>query len=172
MFALKAGFAPEMFKYGSGYLPVKDTNGHILFYDKKGEVYFKSPNKVKGVGTYNDKMFAFYTEDGEWGVMDYQCETLVRPKYTHTQLMTDGRILAVDDKRADVFDDKGNTLYRIDDYNYVFYWEGFGLIAATSVRRLSSTKTANRCARLNSMKYARPKAPATAYTATTSIWLP
>lgn len=130
VFALKAGFAPEMFRYGFGYLPVKDTNGHILFYDKKGEVYFKSPNKVKGVGTYNDKMFTFYTEDGEWGVMDYQCETLVRPKYTHTQLMTDGRILAVDDKRADVFDDKGNTLYRIDDYNYVFYWEGFGLIAA------------------------------------------
>ena len=45
VFALKAGFAPEMFKYGSGYLPVKDTNGHILFYDKRGRYTLNPPTK-------------------------------------------------------------------------------------------------------------------------------
>lgn len=130
VFSFKADYTPVKFEFSGGRIPANDTNEHVIFYDTKGEVVYKCPNKVKGVGDYNDKMYAFWTEEGEWGVMDFNDEPVVRPKYTYATLLADGRILVNDDKRYEVLDDKGNPLYRIDDYNYVTYYPGFGLCAA------------------------------------------
>lgn len=81
VFTIRNGMEPYNRRFYKGKLVVKDANDRIVFLDTKGEVVFKCPAKVIGIGGYNDKYIVFRTEDSEWGLMDFEGNTTIRPKY-------------------------------------------------------------------------------------------
>lgn len=97
------------------------TNGTIAakyddrygFLNLKGE-FTKCPSKVEGIGNRNSKYYAYKSSDGDWGVMDYDGEILVRAKYNEILLLED-KIIAQKDGEAQILDSSGETLSTIDD---------------------------------------------------------
>lgn len=127
VYKIPKGFSPRG-EYSYGLLKARDKNDHIVFMDKKGEVVTKCPAKVKGVYSYTDKMYVFYNEDYDCGVMTMDGETILRPKYDQITFTEDGKIVAADDDKAEIFNSKGESQFTIDDYKSVQAVHGFGLV--------------------------------------------
>lgn len=104
-------------RFSNGMLVVKDDD-HWHFLDDKGEVKFKCPSKVGAVGAYSAKYFTF-KQDGNWGVMNFDGETIIRAKYDAINLLEDGTFLCRADEKIVILDKNGDEKYRVDDYQNV-----------------------------------------------------
>lgn len=128
VFNLRSGYGRYFNEFMYGKLVVRDANDHIVFLDDKGETAFKCPSKVTSVYGYNTKYIIYSTEEGEYGVMDFEGETLIRPKYQDIEFVGDDKFLCSTDDRSLVLDAKGEELLRFDDYERVRYMGKFGYI--------------------------------------------
>jgi len=66
-----------------------EKNDRRGFFNKKGE-FKKMPEKVKAIGMFNSKYFAFCNDESKWGVMDMDGEIVIRPKYEGIIFMLSG----------------------------------------------------------------------------------
>ncbi len=98
--------------YNGGYIFVRDDD-RILAIDKKGESR-KMSSKVKDVHDWDDEYIVFSNESGEQGVIDYDGERIVSPKYERIQIIGNDDFLCVDDDKARIVNGKGETTATID----------------------------------------------------------
>lgn len=128
VFNIRSGYGRYYNQFMYGKLVVRDANDHIVFLDTKGETAFKCPSKVSSVDGYNSKYIIFCGEDSEYGVMDFEGETIIRTKYSGIEFVGDDKFLCSTDDRVVVLDAKGEELLRFDDYESVRYLGKFGYI--------------------------------------------
>ncbi len=129
----RTGTRPVDYEFKDGYLILRDSNDRCLIVDKKGETVTKLPAKAKDVEDWNKKYIVFEDEDGNRGVMDFEGEVIIRPKYSSIQIIDSDRFLATekmgDDRRSLILDKDGEEELRIDNYKYGVGWNyQFGLV--------------------------------------------
>lgn len=129
----RTGTRPVAYGFVEGYLILRDSNDRFLIVDKKGETVTKLPAKAKDVDGWNKKYIVFEDEDGNRGVMDFEGEVIIRPKYSSIQIIGSDRFLASekndDDYRSFILDKDGEEELRIDSYKYGVTWlSQFGLV--------------------------------------------
>lgn len=129
----RTGTRPVDNEFMEGYLILRDSNDRCLIVDKKGETVTKLPAKAKDVEDWNKKYIVFEDEDGNRGVMDFEGEVIIRPKYSSIQIIDSDRFLATekmgDDRRSLILDKDGEEELRIDNYKYGVGWNyQFGLV--------------------------------------------
>ena len=129
----RTGTSPVDDEFMDGYLILRDSNDRCLIVDKKGETVTKLPAKAKDVEDWNKKYIVFEDEDGNCGVMDFEGEVIIRPKYSWIQIIDSDRFLATeemgDDTRSLILDKDGEEELRIDSYKYgVGWYYQFGLV--------------------------------------------
>lgn len=128
VFKIRKGFELKKYFFRNGYLVAKDSNGRIVFLDTKGEIAYKAPAKVETVGEYNKNLFVFRNEDGEYGVMTFAGETLIRPKFEGIMLVGD-KFLCNSDKEAVLLSASGDEEMSFDDFDRgVAYLGRFGYV--------------------------------------------
>lgn len=119
--SLNKGQNPIGPAFFSGILPVRDTDGRILMLDKKGETVAKLPAKAKSIISWDKKYIVFGNDEDNLGVMNYEGEIVIRPKYYMLNIISTGRFLATEEigdvKRALILDKDGNEELRIDNYS-------------------------------------------------------
>jgi hypothetical protein len=108
-------------KYGKFMVKYKDHCGYV---DMKGE-FTKFPSKVEGVADYNDKYYIYKSSDGDYGVMDFNDEIIVRAKYYSIRFFGD-KFMAGHNKNCYIIDTKGDIEKTIDDVPSFAVIEGFG----------------------------------------------
>ncbi|MDE6301165.1 MAG: WG repeat-containing protein [Muribaculaceae bacterium] len=123
VFKIADGLKPVRELFENGYLLVEDRNDHIVFLNKKGEKTYTCPSKVHRVGEYNSKYFVFENEENECGVMDYEFNVVIRPKYENIQIVGADKFLASDDDTVVLLDKEGTTVQKFEDFKGV-YWAG------------------------------------------------
>ncbi|MDE7381429.1 MAG: WG repeat-containing protein [Muribaculaceae bacterium] len=128
VFKIKKSYQPLSDIFSHGYLPVRDTNEHVLMYNTKGEAT-KLPAKVYNVTAWNDKTIIFCNNDYDFGIMDYEGEIIVRPKYKHIALLPTGNYLCNNDGSYVILDNKGDQVKKIDDYENMYVVDNWGIIA-------------------------------------------
>ena len=131
--SLNKGVEPISSVFESGRIPVSDTDGRVLMLDKKGETVTKLPAKAKGVKDWNKKYVVFADENDNYGVMDFEGEVVIRPKYDRIEIIGSDRFLAKeindDDCRSFILDKDGEEELRIDNYKHGARWYcQFGLV--------------------------------------------
>lgn len=114
--------------FQNGRLVVTDDDDHIYICDKKGEME-KCPGKVSSVADLGKKAYAFANSDNEWGVMTYDGEMIVRPKYNYITIMDDGRFLGSKDESFDILNADGDVEVTVDDYKYPAVLGDFCIVA-------------------------------------------
>ncbi len=129
----RTGTRPVDYEFKDGYLILRDSNDRCLIVDKKGETVTKLPAKAKDVEDWNKKYIVFEDEDGNRGVMDFEGEVIIRPKYSSIQIIDSDRFLATekmgDNRRSLILDKDGEEELRIDNYKYGVGWSyQFGLV--------------------------------------------
>ena len=129
----RTGTRPVDYEFKDGYLIMRDSNDRFLIVDKKGETMTKLPAKAKIVADWNKKYIVFEDEDGNCGVMDFEGEVIIRPKYSSIQIIGSDRFLASekndDEWRSFILDKNGEEELRIDNYKYGVGWYcQFGLV--------------------------------------------
>lgn len=129
VFTFRQGMRPVNYTYESGMLVARDANDHYVLLDTKGEVAFKCPSKVEGVGQYDNKYMVWRADDGQWGIMDLEGNVLVRPKYNSIAIMGGDKFLANNDERAVVINTDGEESLRIEDYDRVIWAGKFSFVA-------------------------------------------
>lgn len=129
VFTLRKGMKPNAEMFNSGLLAVRDSNDRIVFLDTKGEEVFKCPSKVKHVRDYDNKYIVFIGDDYKDGVLDFEGNTVIRPKYESIQIISTGSFLASQEDRAVVLNADGEETLRIDDYESVSWVGKFGYLA-------------------------------------------
>lgn len=130
VFCLRKGHEPLSYFFNEGRLPVKDSDGRILFYDTKGETY-KCPSKVENVRKWNADAYVF-KNGSEWGVMNFEGEVIVRAKYNNVIIAEGIGYIAFADDRVVVLDVKGEEVTRFDDVLGCEYVKGFGFVVKES----------------------------------------
>ncbi len=126
VFRLRKGHEPLDYFFNEGRLPVKDSDGRVLFYDTKGETY-KCPSKVENVREWNADAYVF-KNGSEWGVMNFEGEVIVRAKYNNVRIAEGIGYIAFADERVVVLDAKGEEVTRFDDVLGCEYVKGFGFV--------------------------------------------
>lgn len=127
VFDINKDYELESYYYQDGKLVVKDANDRYLVLDKKGEST-KLSSKCKNVGMVVGKYVTYRNDDGEWGVMDFEGEIVVRAKYESVYIIDENTFLANKEKEAVVLNAKGDVKKTIADYERVNYFEPFGFI--------------------------------------------
>lgn len=112
--------------FKDGLAVVKDSNEHICFINKKGEVT-KCPSKVKWVDGYNSEYYIF--SDGEnYGIMTLKDnEILVRAKYDRISLYKGNRFVCSNEKKVVILNSKGEVELELDDYERGEALDKFGI---------------------------------------------
>ena len=91
-------------------------NDKMIIYDFDGKRVLQCPSKVEGIYSFCQDGFIYYNEDGDFGLMSYEGEQLIRAKYE--QLVSNGRnflALIVDDEElVRLIDAKDNTIKEYD----------------------------------------------------------
>ena len=119
--------------FSSGRMVFCDANGRHIIVDKKGETITKLPAKVKSVGGYDDEYVVFKDEDDNFGVMNYEGEVLVRPRYSVIEIIGHNRFLgnikgSDDDDTGVIFNSDGDEEMRIEGFKGVDWFGQYGLI--------------------------------------------
>lgn len=127
VFNLKKDYSPISYAFNFGYLLVKDANDRFVLLDKKGEPT-KLSTKIKDISDFNAKYIIFDNGDSEYGVMDYEGETIIRAKYSRIQFINEDSFLATSDEDAYVLDSNGDEKLEINDFKNVINLGKFGLI--------------------------------------------
>ncbi|MDE7468155.1 MAG: WG repeat-containing protein [Muribaculaceae bacterium] len=123
VFKISEGFTPVTYSFAYGYLLMEDRNDHIVFLDKKGEKAYTCPAKVTGVDDYNSKYFVFKNDEHEYGVMDYEFNVVIRPKYDNIRIVDTDKFLASDDDTSLLLDKDGATIQKFEDFKGIL-WAG------------------------------------------------
>lgn len=118
VFRMKKDLHPETNMFSDGLLVARNSDDQWGFVNKKGE-FTKVKGSVKRIGDYNSSLFAFMNDEYNWGVMDMNGETLIRPKYGYINLLPDGNFFVKDDDKYYLMDKKGDKIQTLDDYSYV-----------------------------------------------------
>lgn len=113
---LKKGLQPVSNIFCDGLIAVCDDNSSYGFVNKKGE-FTKMPRKVREIGEYTSKYFAFADDDGRWGVMDMDEEVMIRPRYEALAFLPGGKFLAKDGDDFFILDKKGEKETTVSDYS-------------------------------------------------------
>lgn len=91
-------------------------NEKIIIYDFEGNRILQCPSKVEGIYSFCQNGFIYYNEDGNFGLMSYDGEQLIRAKYE--QLVSNGRnfLALIDDYEESVrlIDAEDNTINEYD----------------------------------------------------------
>ena len=91
-------------------------NDKMIIYDFEGKRVLQCPSKVEGIYSFCQDGFIYYNEDGDFGLMSYEGEQLIRAKYE--QLVSNGRnfLALIDDYEESVrlIDAKDNTIKEYD----------------------------------------------------------
>lgn len=129
LFTLRKGQEIENASLSDKYILVRDGNDHLLILDTKGETVFKCPSKVKRLVAIQGEMLIFKNDDGEFGLMNLEGETLIRPKYNSLQFMDGDKLLAQLDDYAVVINYEGEESLRLEDYESVSWVGKYGYLA-------------------------------------------
>jgi len=113
---LKKGIQPVSAIFCDGLIAVCDDNSSYGFVNKKGE-FTRMPRKVREIGEYTSKYFAFADDDGNWGLMEMDQEVLIRPRYEALSFLPGGKFLAKDGDDFLILDKNGEKEAAIHDYN-------------------------------------------------------
>lgn len=124
VFKIHDGYSIISSKFSNGMMVVKDNNDHCVFLDEKGEVKYKCPSKVESVEDYNSKYFIFKSE-GDYGVMDFDGEAIVRAKYDNVSFLDDSHFICSTKDKAAVLDKSGDEKNKVEDYRKVDNVHGF-----------------------------------------------
>lgn len=125
-FALKDGITPLAAVFENGRLFVRKGENQFGYLDKKGE-FTKLPSKIKGLTNYNDKYIAYEDNNDQYGVMDYNGETVIRAKYDGMYI-TGKYFLAKQDNKWRVLDKEGEEVEGFDRYDDISYLGHFGYL--------------------------------------------
>lgn len=91
-------------------------NDKMIIYDFDGKRVLQCPSKVEGIYSFCQDDFIYYNEDGDFGLMSYEGEQLIRAKYE--QLVSNGRnfLALIDDDEESVrlIDANDNTIKEYD----------------------------------------------------------
>lgn len=128
VFKIRKGYSVYS-PFCEGRLLVKDNNDRYVFYDTKGEIVTKLPQKVSDVRDFNSKYVIFGTSDDVVGVMDMEGNIVVRAKYKGIQFMGADKFLAAADDYVAILNANGDEEQRMDDYSATMYLGKFGIIA-------------------------------------------
>lgn len=124
LFSIKDGKYEQIgnFFY-NGYLPVLKGDRVVLL-DKEGNEVVKSskmeaPKYHFQISSYrvDDGKFA-YCNDGDWGLMSLDGESLIRPKYGDLFYIGDDKYLVDKDGKSGVIDSEGKDVFT-DEYEYI-----------------------------------------------------
>ena len=118
VFRMKKDLYLETNMFSDGLLVARNSDDQWGFVNKKGE-FTKVKGSVKRIGDYNSSLFAFMNEEYNWGVMDMNGETLIRPKYGSVYLLPDGNFFVKDDEKYYMLDKKGDKIQTLEDYSYI-----------------------------------------------------
>lgn len=129
LFNLRKGQGIVNVSLSNEYILIRDANDHLLIVDTKGETVFKCPSKVEGIFDIRGDKFIFYNADEEYGLMNLEGETLIRPKYKGMQFMDGDKLLAPLDDYAVVINYEGEESLRLEDYQGVTWLGKFGFLA-------------------------------------------
>lgn len=123
---LKNGWNPE--KIGKGGVLIKYDEDRYGIVDKKGEMQ-KLPNKVEDVSEFNED-YIIFRQDSEWGVMNREFETLIRPKYERVQILPGDKFLCIREDKVEVLDKDATVKATINDFESgAGYLPNFGILA-------------------------------------------
>ncbi len=82
--------------FASGYAVVRideeDEDSRYAMVDTKGEI-IKLPTVVDDVESWNDKYIVFENSEGDYGLLNYDGEILIRAKYDNLEILANGQIL-------------------------------------------------------------------------------
>lgn len=115
------------YTFNCGYIFARDANSRYIAINDKGEEILKCTAKVEGVSDNNEKYFVYYS-DGEYGLMDFKGESIIRPKYDGIQIIASDKFLAKKDDKYVVINNKGDEELSLDDYHSVNYAYKFGFL--------------------------------------------
>ena len=127
------GTIPCSSGFRSGRMAFCDANDRGIIVDKKGETITKLPAKAKGIAGFDNDYIVFTDEDNNYGVMNYEGEVLVRPKYRTINIIGHNRFLG-NIKGSDnndtgvIFNSNGDEEMRIDDFTGVAWKNQYGLL--------------------------------------------
>ncbi|MDE6297293.1 MAG: WG repeat-containing protein, partial [Muribaculaceae bacterium] len=126
IFTFKKGQSPVIDgRYTHNKIFMKDAEGRFYVYNEKGEST-KLSTKIKEVSEFNENYIIYKSDSGEYGLMDYKGEVVLRPKYKSLQFGEDGKLLASrKEGEWEILDYSGNKIIDLD-YSEVTYCEDFG----------------------------------------------
>ena len=91
-------------------------NDKMIIYDFGGKRVLQCPSKVEGIYSFCQDGFIYYNEDGDFGLMSYEGEQLIRAKYE--QLVSNGRnflaLIDDDEELVRLIDAKDNAIKEYD----------------------------------------------------------
>lgn len=126
VFKLKEDYEPVTSQFVNGRIIVRNEDTYYLF-DKKGEKT-KLSSKIKAIDDCNEDYIIFRNDEGQFGLMDYKGETIIRAKYQNLLFADDDEFIAQregDDGEIMLIDEKGEVKKKID-YKEVRYIKSFG----------------------------------------------
>ena len=126
VFKLKEDYEPVTSQFMNGRIIVRNDDTYYVF-DKKGEKT-KLSSKIKAIDDCNEDYIIFRNDEGQFGLMDYKGETIIRAKYQNLLFADDDEFIAQregDDGEIMLIDEKGEVKKKID-YKEVRYIKSFG----------------------------------------------
>lgn len=126
VFKLKEDYEPVTSQFVNGRIIVRNEDTYYVF-DKKGEKT-KLSSKIKAIDDCNEDYIIFRNDEGQFGLMDYKGETIIRAKYQNLLFADGDEFIAQrdgDDGEIVLIDKKGEVKKTID-YKEVRYIKSFG----------------------------------------------
>lgn len=116
-------------------------NDKMIIYDFEGKRVLQCPSKVEGIYSFCQEGFVYYNENGDFGLMSYKGEQLIRAKYK--QLVSNGRnfLALIDDDNESVrlIDAEDNTIKEYDGeeiYDFRHFGYNYPVLIKTSNEKI------------------------------------
>lgn len=124
--SLKKDATPIYFQgFDKSYL-FATRDGAVGYYDKKGE-YKKCPGKVSSVVDANKDCYVFRGENYEYGVLDYDGNSILSAKFNSISLLANGDIIAERDDKVIIYNAAGEEKTRLKGAEKFAYYPNFGI---------------------------------------------
>jgi len=124
---------PHNSLYSDGKHIIALLNGVFYIYDIKGNFIFQCPDYVGHIfSIVDDRLFYSTTEDDEVGVMDFNANSIILPRYEYIRQLPDGNYLAYSShpfNQTELFEHQGKSLRTFPEYSLVYDNPDFGLMA-------------------------------------------
>ncbi len=130
VFKLPEDFSVVNTQFINGKLFTRNEDTYYMF-DKKGEKT-KLSSKIRYIADINDDYIIYQNEDGQYGVLDYKGETVIRPKFESLEFAKeDGKFIGKREGNENevVLINKKGEVQKTLDYKEMSYLKGFGYLA-------------------------------------------